>query len=223
MCFSAEPCARNRRASDAHSGQERRWARSPARSARGSHAVELERDRALGLAAGQRPFELLAERPARTEDERLHCGLRRPEHRCDLGIGAALELPHRERRTLVEAELGERAEDVLAAKARLVLELVGRELGIEHDLARPPRPGAEALAADVVRDRDQPVERLLGMRAVLEGAVGVEEDRLADVLRVGGIREHCARVAIDVGDVPAIETLERAVSAQLAAPQHAVV
>ena len=186
------------------------------------HAVELERDRPLGLAAGERAFELLAKRSARAKDQRLHCGLRHPEHRSDLGVGPALELPHREHRALVEAELREGAEDVLALEA-LVLGRLQRDLRIEPDLARPARALAEALPADVVRDRDQPVERLIRTGAALECTIGVEEGGLSDVLGVRRVAEHGARVAVDLADVPPVQPLERAVRARVCAPQHAAV
>ena len=55
---------------------------------------------------------------------------------------------------------------------------------VERDLARAALRLAEPLAADVVRDRDQPAVRLLRPRPALERAIGVEERRLGDVLRV---------------------------------------
>src|SRR5262245_55928862 len=100
--------------------------------------VELERDRALGLAARQRAFELLPEGAARAEDQGLDRGRGRSEHRGELAVGAALQLPHRERGALVETELRERAQDVLAPVTQLVLGPLRSQLRIEHDLTRSP-------------------------------------------------------------------------------------
>src|SRR4029078_4989295 len=91
---------------------------SRARAPRG-HSFDLERDRPLGLVAGERAFELLPKRPASAKDQRLHRGLRHPEHGSDLGVRPALELAARQRAALVEAELRERTEDVLALEALL--------------------------------------------------------------------------------------------------------
>jgi hypothetical protein len=82
---------------------------------------------------------------------------------------------------------------------------------VERDLARPRAGLAPAHAADVVRDRDQPVVRLVRPLALLEGAVGVEERRLGDVLRVGRVRRQRERVLVDLARVPFVELLEGAV------------
>jgi hypothetical protein len=63
-----------------------------------------------------------------------------------------------------------------------------------------------------VRDLDQPVLRLARLLAPLEGAVGVEERRLGDVLGVRGVAEHRERVAVHVLDVAPVKALEGAVS-----------
>jgi hypothetical protein len=72
---------------------------------------------------------------------------------------------------------------------------------------------AEALAADVVRDRDQPVLRLLRALAVFVGAVGVQEGGLGDVLGVGLVAKDDEGIAIDVPRMLAVEALERPVRA----------
>ena len=92
--------------------------------------------------------------------------------------------------------------------------VLGRRGGVrvvELDLARAARRVAEALAADVVRDLDQPVVRRVRALAALEGAVGVEEGRLGDVFRVGLVVEDGEGVAVDGVDVLAVEPLEGAV------------
>ena len=97
------------------------------------------------------------------------------------------------------------------------------EVGVERDLARAPGGGAEALAADVVGDRDQPVPGLLRPCARLVRAIGVEECRLDDVLGVRVVREHGERIAIDVLDVSLVQALERTVGRCQAPDPHAAV
>src|SRR5262249_52176233 len=115
--------------------------------------VELLRDGELGLVAGDPFLELLAQRAARAEDERLHRADRDAEDLGDLLVAAPLELAHHERGALVEGEVAERAADVLGADRVLVDDGLG-ELLLVDDLVRPALRLAEALAADVVRDRD---------------------------------------------------------------------
>src|SRR5918911_1724600 len=86
--------------------------------------VELARDGELCFATGEPTLELLAERAARSEDQRLDRARRDLEDFGDLRVGAAFELAHHERGPLVEREVAERAADVLRSR-RLV---VGREL-----------------------------------------------------------------------------------------------
>ena len=86
---------------------------------------------------------------------------------------------------------------------------------VELDLVGASLRLAEALPADVVRDRDQPVLRVPRALASLVGAVGVQERRLRHVLGVGRLPQDRERVAIDVTDVLPVDALERAVRAQL--------
>ena len=88
------------------------------------------------------------------------------------------------------------------------------------DLLRPSLRLAEPLAADVVRDRNQPVLRVPRPFPAREGAVRVHEGRLRDVLRVGGIAQDRERVAIDVADVSAVDTFERPVQPGLLRQQR---
>src|SRR6266545_2826271 len=120
-------------------------------------AVELPRDRLLGLVARHGPLELLAKGLPGPEDQRLDRALAELQHGGDLAVGAPLELAHGERRALRERERRKGALDVLRAEA-VDLVLRGRvHPRVESDLTRTPRRRPEALAADVVRDRDQPV------------------------------------------------------------------
>ncbi len=179
----------------------------------GQPPVELARDRELGLLARDRLLELLAQGAARAEEERLHRADADFEDLRDLLVAAALELAHDDRGTLVEGEVAERPPDVLGRQRVLVDDALG-ELLLEADLGRAPLRLAEALAADVVRDRDQPVLGLLRALAALEGAIGVEERRLGDVLGVRLVPEHDEGVAVHVARVLAVEPLKRAIVAQ---------
>ena len=186
-------------------------AQLPALRAR-EHAIGLLRERKLGLRARQLALELLAERPAPAEDQRLDRAHRQPHDLRDLGVGAALELAHHERGPLVERELAERALDVVGREAVLgLLDGQLRRVLEQRQLRGPALQLAEALAADVVRDRDQPVLRLLGPLAALERAIRVQERRLGDVLRVGPVVDDGEGVAVDVACVAAVDALERTV------------
>ena len=193
-------------------GAQMRAQRSPLRPRQ--PAVELLRERKLGFAAGQRSLELLAQRTARAKDQRLDCADRESEDVGDLGIRPSLELPHDERGALVECQLPERAADVVRARP-VVLGNEHRDTVFELDLGRPARGLPEALPADVVGDRDQPVLRRSRLLSRLHGAVRVHERRLRDVLRIGRVPADRERVAVHVGDVPAVQPLERSVRAQM--------
>src|SRR5262249_43491577 len=151
--------------------------------------------RPLGLAAGERPLELLAERLARSEDQRLDRSLAQLKRLGDLQIRATLELAQRERRPLGEREGGERPADVISPEALSVI-LGGGQPGVERDLGRTACRRAEALTADVVRDRDQPVQRLRRKRARAVRTVGVEERGLGDVLRIRAVRKDGERIPV---------------------------
>lgn len=175
--------------------------------------VELLRDRKLGPRACQRAFELLAERTARAEDERLDRARREAEHLADLRVRAPLDLAQDDGGALVEGEVAEGAADVFRRRPVVVDELVG-DVVVELDLLRPPRGGAEPLKADVVRDPDQPVERRTRVLPALERAVRVEERRLRDVLRVGAVAQHPVRVAVHVRGMAPVHPVERLVQAR---------
>src|SRR4051794_5917059 len=87
----------------------------------GELTVRLLREEELGLGAGEAPFELLAQRAARAEEDRLDGSDARSHDLRDLGIAPALELAHHERGALVERELSERALDVLGRIALVAL------------------------------------------------------------------------------------------------------
>jgi len=170
--------------------------------------VELLRDRDLGLGTCERPLQLFPEGPARAEDERLHRAHRHAENRGDLRVRATLDLAEDDGGTLVERKVAERAADVVRARLVVFLDEGVGDVVVELDLLRPPRRGAEPLQADVVRDRDEPVQRRVRLVPALERAVRVHERDLGHVLRVRAVAEHPVRVAVDVRRVPSVQALE---------------
>src|SRR5918992_721511 len=169
--------------------------------------VELAGDRALGLVAGQRALQPLAQRPPSAEDERLRFGDRHVENLSDLLVGATLDLAHDERSALLEGQMAERPPDVLAARRLAVRD---RPLGVVIQL-RGSVP--EALQADSVRDREQPAPGAPWPGPALEGRIGVPEGRLRDVLGVLGGGQQSERVPVDVENVLAVQALVGAIRA----------
>src|SRR5262249_37842339 len=176
--------------------------------------VQLPRDRELRIAARQRGLELLAERTPCAKDERLDRARGQLENLGDLGVRPPLELANHECCALVEREVAECAADVLTGR-RLVVRVdeLRAHVVVECHFGRAASRLAEALPTHVVRDRDQPVLRLLGPLATLERAEGVHERRLRDVLGVGLVSHDREGVAVDVPDVLSIEPLEAPVRA----------
>ena len=166
----------------------------------------------LGLLARETAFELLAKGAASAEDQGLDGADRGVENLGDLRVGASFELAHDECGALVESEEAERAADLGAGRDVGVFGGRGGERLVELDLLGAARGVAEALAADVVRDLDQPVVRLVRALAALEGAVGAEERLLRDVFGVGLVVEDREGVAVDRVDVLRVHPLEGAVS-----------
>jgi len=157
---------------------------------------------------------LHAEPAARAEEERLDRADGQAEHAGDLLVAAPLELAHHQGGALIEGEVGERGQHVVEFRS-LVVE--GRGLGslLERNLARPAAGLAPAHPADVVRDRDQPVVRLLRALATLVRAVGVEEGGLGDIFRVSRVRQQRERVLVDLARVLSVELLEGTVAGPL--------
>src|SRR5207237_9365334 len=77
----------------------------------GEASVQLARDCELGLSAGQRSLELLAERTPCAENQRLDGARREVEDPRDLRVAPPLELAHHECGALVEREMAERTPD----------------------------------------------------------------------------------------------------------------
>src|SRR5262249_14245813 len=151
-------------------------------------------------------LELLAKGLPRAEEQGLERGDADAEHLGDLGVRAAFELAHDEGGSLIRGQLPERATEILDRRPRrLVGRLTVPGALVELDLVGPALRLAEALPANVVGDREQPAPGPLGPDAAVEGAVGVEEGRLRDVLRVRGVVEHRGRVAVHVPDVARVE------------------
>ena len=79
-------------------------------------SVELAVDRERRLLAADLLLELLSQRAARAEEERLERGDADAEHAGDLGVRRAFELAHDERRALVRRQLRERAPQILGGR-----------------------------------------------------------------------------------------------------------
>src|SRR5262245_12811934 len=175
----------------------------------GKPPVELPVNRQRSLLAGQVLLELLAKCLPRAEQQRLERRDADAEHLGDLRVRAALELAHDECGALVRGQLAERTPKILdRGRRRLVGRLSVADALVERDLVRTALRLSEALATDVVRDRQQPAPRPLGADAAVERAIGVEEGRLRDVLRIRGVVEHRGRIAVDVTDVARVQALE---------------
>ena len=124
-------------------------------------------------------LELLAERAARAEEQRLDSGAERGLEDLEpiSAYGAAFELAHDERGALVEAELEPsalRISSALGTSSSSAGARVAVVLTLQRDLLRAGAADvAEALPADVVGDLDQPVVRALAGRSPrAERAVG---------------------------------------------------
>jgi hypothetical protein len=103
-------------------------------------------------------LELLPQRPAGTEDEGLDRADRNVEDLGDLLVRARLDLAHDEGRALIEGDAAERAADLGGRRARLVGHgLLGGVAQV--DVLRPCRLLPLALAADLMRDAEQPRAR----------------------------------------------------------------
>ena len=175
--------------------------------------VELERERPLGRAARERAVELLPQRPARAEEQRLHRGHAQPQLARDLRVRPPLELAHHERLPLRRDELVERAADLGGAPPRLLL--LGRHVDrlVEADLL-DPAPARHEPPALVARDPQEPVARQPHPLAAEQRAVGADEDLLRDVLGVRRLAEPAAAVPQDLAAVAAVERSARLVGAR---------
>jgi hypothetical protein len=127
--------------------------------------------------------------------------------RGDLGVRAALELAHDERRALCRGDVPQRTQDVRDTR----IAVLGRgrgELLVELDLLALLLVVAEVPADLVVRDRQQPVLGLPGLRPLCHRAVGVQERLLGDVLGVSVIADDREGVAVHRGHVAPVEPVE---------------
>ena len=182
------------------------------RSLRESRPSRPLRQRELGALAGDEVLELVGERAARAEEERLERRGRDPQQLGDLLVGTAFELPHHERLALSGRDSLQGLHEIV--ELDLVVGRSGSDVAHELDLGRARGGLAPALPDEVVSDREEPARRVPGVLAALECAERVHERRLRDVLCVGVVAEHGVRVAIDVADVPAVEVVERGVGAR---------
>ena len=169
--------------------------------------VELIREFELGAAARDGVLELFCERASGAEEERLECARREPEDLADLPVGPPFELPHHECLALALGDPLQRPDELLHRGPVVVGGLLG-DIAVEHDLGRARLLLAEPLPHDVVRDRDQPVRRLARALAALEGAKGVDEGGLGDILGVGVVAEHGIGVAVHLSRMVPVEVVE---------------
>ena len=119
----------------------------------------------------------------------------------DLAVRAAFQLTEDERLALVFGKSLERSDQLVDRRAAAVRRLPGGDVVIELHLDGTSLLLSEALADDVVGDRDQPVRRPARPLPAFEGAQGVDERRLGDVLGVGMVAEDGVRVAVDLARV----------------------
>jgi hypothetical protein len=178
-------------------------------------AIQAAQKNVLGLAARERPLELLGEAPAGTEEQPLKRGGRHLEDLGNLGVRTALELAHHDCRALRWRQVLECAQDVGEARVPTVRRRI-RKLLVELDLHGAAVCLAEMPTHLVVRDRRQPVLGLPRLRPLGHRPVRVQERLLRDVLCVRVIPEHGIDVAVDICCVATVETVEtrRAYSAQ---------
>ena len=132
-------------------------------------AVALARERELRALAGDEILELLRERAARAEQQRLERRGRETQQLGDLLVRASLQLAHHERLALARRDPLQRAHQLVELDV-VVAGLVVRDVLDELDHGRTCRRLPPALAHDVVRDGKKPVRRLPGLLAALERA-----------------------------------------------------
>ena len=185
--------------------QLRRWAIAARRSARGS-ALAQSRGDAHWARSHVMPWSSCRRRLLRAARQQARDGcLADLELLRDLGARAPLEPVEEERHPLTARDALQRGDDLVGAHAVVLLR--GRRNLVQRDLLRSAQRLAVPLVADVPRDRDQPRPRF-PRRIFGERFVGVQERGLGDVFCVGRIADERERVAVDVGDMPAIERVE---------------
>ena len=166
----------------------------------------------LRLRARELVLQLLRERASRAEEQRLQGRGGDAEYLGDLVVRPSLELAQHDGLPLLRRNLRQRSEEL--ADARSFVVLVVRS-GLDDALVELDLTGSrlllpEALLDRIARDREQPVRRFARPNSLLQRAVRVQEGRLRDVLGVGMVAEHRVRVAVDLGDVCAVEVVDLA-------------
>ena len=155
-------------------------------------------------------LELLGERAAGTEDQRLDGRERQPELERDLRVGAPLDLAEKDRLPLRVGEAQERCMDVLRRRALVVVQRE-QELRVELDLLRSLGAKLGAAADDVAGDGEEPRSRLLRRVAASHGSKGVQKGGLRDVLGLVGIAYVAEHRPVHLAPVPTVDPLERAI------------
>ncbi len=169
--------------------------------------VELPRHRELRALTRDEILDLVRQRPARAEEQRLEGGRGEAEDLGDLGVRPPLELAEHERLALRGRDPLERAHELV--ELDVLLFGCHRHVLDELDLGGTGCCVAPPLPDDVLGDGDQPARCVARSLAALERAQRVHEGRLRDVLRVGVVAENRVRVAIDLADVVPVEVVER--------------
>ena len=120
-------------------------------------------------------------------------------------MGEAAELAEQERLALALGERREGFPDLVGRDGHGVPSRMRLQQGLFTWTAVRR---AEAAAANVLRDCVQPGARQVGLVSAEDGAVGVEEGRLRDVLGLVVVAEFAQRNTVDLLSVAAVEALE---------------
>ena len=86
-----------------------------------------------------------------------------------------------------------------------------RELVLQLYFVRPASERPIAAPGGVLRNAEEPGSWLLWRVAAPESPVGIEKRILGDLLRVRSVTDVAKDVAVDLGKMPPVEALERAI------------
>ncbi len=176
----------------------------------GEATVELSGEVELGLPTRGGILELVREGAAGTEEECLECALGEIQDLRNFVVRATFQLAQDERLALALGKALEPPDELLDRRATVVRRLLGDDVAVELHLDRTGLLLPEALAHDVVGDRDQPVRRLPRPFPPFEGTEGVDERRLHDVLGIGMVAEDGVCIAVHLAGMAPIQVIEGA-------------
>jgi hypothetical protein len=154
--------------------------------------------------------QLLAQAPARAEDERLDGRHRKIELLGDLRVRAALDLAKEDHGALLGRQATDRCCDLAGGRA-LKINQAGGSIGVECDLVGPRRLHLVAAPDDIAGDRHEPGSRLLGLLPAPDRPECVHERDLRYVLGLVGIAHVPEDCPVDLTPVAAVKPLERSV------------